>query len=188
MSRARPGLWGARMVTSSPTRQGHWVGDWPDHARAVPRPNPNGILILDASGRYAVGIAAPSRPKFSTGNRLEARAEEYKAATIGFMATFGTWSLNEADKTLTFHHEGAVVPNFEGADSKGGQACRGSTVQRQCWRPAPWPILPLLKAEPLPAATARPGLRSPLRIVRLDTGVVNTVLMAHLDQKTPGRC
>jgi hypothetical protein len=46
----------------------------------------------------------------------------------------------------------------------------------------------LLKAEPLPAATARLGLRRPLRIAWLEAGVVNTVLMAHLDQKTPGRC
>ena len=46
--------------------------------------NPNGILILDASGRYTVGIAAQGRPKFSTFNRLEARAEEYKAVAIGF--------------------------------------------------------------------------------------------------------
>jgi Lipocalin-like domain len=36
----------------------------------------------------------------------------------GFMVTFGTWSLNETNKTLTFHNEGALVPNFEGTDEK----------------------------------------------------------------------
>src|SRR5262249_13582017 len=74
-------------------------------------PSPNGILILDASGRYAQVIAARGRPKFSTSptsNRSEARAEEYKAAAMGVVANFGTWSINEADKTLTQHIEGAL--------------------------------------------------------------------------------
>jgi Lipocalin-like domain len=101
--------------------------------------NPNGILILDASERYTVGIAAQGRPKFSTFNRLEARAEEYKAVAIGFMATFGTWSVNEADKTLTFHHEGALVPNFEGADLKYTFSLSGDELKESAgnvWRRA----------------------------------------------------
>src|SRR5262249_9578622 len=77
-------------------------------------PNPNGILIFDASGRHANVIAARGRPKFSTRNRSEAKAEEFKAAALGLVANFGTWSLNEADKTLTLHYEGALFPNIEG--------------------------------------------------------------------------
>jgi hypothetical protein len=102
-------------------------------------PNPNGILILDASGRYTVGIAARGRPKFSGGNRLEVGVEEFKAVTIGFMATFGTWSLNEADKTLTFHNEGALIPNFEGADEKFTFSLSGDELKESfgnVWRRA----------------------------------------------------
>ena len=45
--------------------------------------NPNGILILDASGRYATVTANRDRPKFTTGNRLEIPAEQFKAAAGG---------------------------------------------------------------------------------------------------------
>ncbi len=92
-------------------------------------PNPNGILILDASGRYAQVIAARGRPKFSTPNRSEAKAEEFKAAALGLVANFGTWSVNEADKTLTGHYEGALFPNIEGTDVKSTVSLTGDELK-----------------------------------------------------------
>src|SRR5258708_5784217 len=91
--------------------------------------NPNGILILDASGRYAQVIAARGRPKFSTPNRSEAKAEEFKAAALGLVANFGTWSINEADKTLTGHYEGALFPNIEGTDVKSTVSLSGDELK-----------------------------------------------------------
>src|SRR5215471_7916951 len=78
--------------------------------------NPNGILILDISGHYAQVIAARGRPKLASGNRSEVPAEQFKAAALGLVANFGTWSVSEADKTLTQHYEGALFPNVEGTD------------------------------------------------------------------------
>jgi hypothetical protein len=92
-------------------------------------PNPNGILILDASGRYASVIAARGRPKFTTPNRSEAKAEEFKAAALGLVANFGTWSVNEADKTLTQHYEGALFPNIEGTDVKNTVSVTGDELK-----------------------------------------------------------
>jgi len=80
--------------------------------------NPNGILILEAGGRYATVIAARDRPKFTTGNRAEIPAEQFKVAASGLVANFGTWSVNEAEKTMTARYEGALFPNAEGADFK----------------------------------------------------------------------
>ena len=80
--------------------------------------NPNGILILDASGRYAHMIGARGRPKLSNVSHVDAPAEQYKAAAQAFLANFGTWSVNEKDRTLVRHYEGAIIPNFEGTDSK----------------------------------------------------------------------
>jgi hypothetical protein len=81
--------------------------------------NPNGILIMDGSGRYAEVFASRGRPKFSSMGRRQAMpAEEYKAAAMGLVARFGTWSVNEADKTLTAHIDGALFPNVEGLDGK----------------------------------------------------------------------
>ena len=92
-------------------------------------PNPNGILILDVSGRYASVIAARARPKFSTPNRSEAKAEEFKAAALGLVANFGTWSVNEADKTLTSHYEGALFPNIEGTEAKSTVSLSGDELK-----------------------------------------------------------
>jgi hypothetical protein len=50
---------------------------------------------------------------------LEARAEEFKAAAMEFPANLGTWSLNETEKTLTLHVEGALVSNIEGTEKNG---------------------------------------------------------------------
>jgi Lipocalin-like domain len=63
--------------------------------------NSNGLLVLDAGGRYAMMTAKRDRPKFTTPNRLEAPAEEFKAAAQGLVAQFGTWSVNDTDKTMT---------------------------------------------------------------------------------------
>jgi hypothetical protein len=96
--------------------------DLPNGIKPAQCVNPNGIVIFDASGRYAGITAARDRPKFTdpTQPRRAQPAEEYKAAAIGFAANFGTWAFNEADRTITYHFEGALFPNVEGADFKTG--------------------------------------------------------------------
>jgi hypothetical protein len=91
--------------------------------------NPNGILILDASGRYAQVIAARGRTKLASGNRSEVPAEQFKAAALGLVANFGTWSLNEADKTMTIHYEGALFPNIEGTEVKNTVSLSGDELK-----------------------------------------------------------
>ena len=62
---------------------------------------------------------SPSIPLGCTsGNRSEVPADQFKAAAMGLAANFGTWSVNEADKTVTRHVEGALFPNIEGTDAK----------------------------------------------------------------------
>jgi hypothetical protein len=83
---------------------------------------PRGILVLDAGGRY-VWVEAPSgRPKLK-GSRVEATAEEFHAAVGTFVANFGTWSVNEADKTLIRQVEGALIPNAEGKEAGADNTC-----------------------------------------------------------------
>ncbi len=91
--------------------------------------NPNGILMLDAGGRYASVIAARGRPKLASGNRAEVPAEQFKAAALGLVANFGTWSVNEADKTLTMHYEGALFPNVEGTEVKNTVSLAGDELK-----------------------------------------------------------
>jgi hypothetical protein len=92
--------------------------------------NPSGILILDASGRYANVIAKRDRPKsITSANRSEASAEEWKAMAQGLVANFGTWSVNDADKTITFHREGALFPEVEGTDQNNFVSLSGDELK-----------------------------------------------------------
>ena len=65
--------------------------------------NPRGILILAGNGNYASTTVADGRKN---------------ADAPGVTANFGTWSVNEADKTLTLHPVGAREPAIEGKDFK----------------------------------------------------------------------
>jgi hypothetical protein len=81
--------------------------------------NPKGILIFDAGGSFAQVQVRPDRPKFKSNNRLEGTPEENKAVLAGGIGQFGTWSVNDADKSLSLHMDGVVHnPNEEGTDQK----------------------------------------------------------------------
>jgi hypothetical protein len=76
--------------------------------------NPRGILILAGNGNYAVTIVA--------GGRKDANA-------TGIAGNFGTWSVNEADKTLTRHFVGALDPSLEGKDFKVNISLNGEEMR-----------------------------------------------------------
>ena len=104
----------------------------PDGTKGQPfGPNPRGILILDASGRYADIEMRPDRPKFkaSANMYLDTSDAEFGAAAKGFAANFGTWSVNEADKTLVRQHEGALVPNNERNEAKDSVSLAGDELK-----------------------------------------------------------
>jgi Lipocalin-like domain len=90
-----------------------------------------GILILDAGGTYAQVLARPGRPKFKSINRFsfEATPEELKVAVMGTVATFGTWSANEADKVLSRRPEASLLPNDEGIEQKYSVTLAGDELK-----------------------------------------------------------
>jgi hypothetical protein len=81
-------------------------------------PNPNGIAMFGPDGHFSVTIARAGRPKFASNSRATGTADENKAAMAGANAFFGSYSLNEADKTLTMRIEGSTYPNLEGTTQK----------------------------------------------------------------------
>ena len=98
-------------------------------------PNPKGILVLSANGQYAQIIVRPDRAPFKVNNRLEGTPEENKAAVHGTTATFGTWSVDEATKTLIVRNEGGMFPNQVGTESKRSVTVAGD--QLRVSNPAP---------------------------------------------------
>jgi hypothetical protein len=81
-------------------------------------PNPKGILVFDSSGHYSLTIMRSDLPKFAARTADQGTADENKAVLQGMITHFGTYSVNEADKTLTTRIEGSSFPNLVGAEQK----------------------------------------------------------------------
>jgi len=115
-------------ATAQRTVQEQVVGTWtlvlvdnvlPDGSRVqLYGPNPQGILMFDAGGRYSMQILREGRPKFSANDKSKGTPEEYKAAVQGSNSHFGTYTVNETDHTVTFHIEHASFPNWEGTERR----------------------------------------------------------------------
>lgn len=79
-------------------------------------PNPSGLASFDRNGRYLLLTARGGQPKFESNNRMQGTAEENKAVVQGSIAHFGRYTVNEAEKTLTFHIETSTFPNWNGVE------------------------------------------------------------------------
>jgi hypothetical protein len=75
---------------------------------------PKGMLIFTADGHFSQIHVAGGLPKIASNNRVAGSAEENKAIVAGTLALFGTYSVDEAKKTLTFNIESSTFPNAEG--------------------------------------------------------------------------
>jgi len=76
--------------------------------------NPRGILILAGNGNYASTTIAAGRKS---------------AEAPGVADNFGTWSVNEADKTLIRRFVGAIDPANEGKDVKLNISLNGEEMR-----------------------------------------------------------
>ena len=81
-------------------------------------PNAKGLLVFDANGRYSVIFIAADLPKFLSGNRTSGTADENKAVVAGSLAHFGTYVVDETEKSFTFQIDRATFPNWEGKNNK----------------------------------------------------------------------
>lgn len=100
------------------------VGTWdfvvaevtaPDGKKSFPfGETPKGILIFTPDGRFAQIHVASDVPKFASGNRLTGTAEEYAAINRRSLSVFGTYTVDEDKKTVTFRIVSSTFPNWEG--------------------------------------------------------------------------
>jgi len=91
-------------------------------------PDPVGIYIFDANGRFFSQISRSDLPKFASGNRYQGTPEENKAVVQGFIAYFGTYSVTESG-VLTLHMLNSSFPNFNGTDQKRSISISGDEMQ-----------------------------------------------------------
>jgi Lipocalin-like domain len=80
--------------------------------------NPKGYNIFDASGRVFVMFARPDLPKIASSNPSTPTPDEAKAIVSGAISYFGTYAVNEADKSVVFRLEASSFPNQLLTDQK----------------------------------------------------------------------
>lgn len=100
------------------------VGTWnfvvaqvtgPDGKKSFPfGETPKGMLVFTADGHFTQIHIASDVPRFASGNRLRGTPEEYKGIMDRSLSMFGTYSIDEAKKTVTFHIVSSTFPNQQG--------------------------------------------------------------------------
>ena len=81
-------------------------------------PNPKGSFMFDGNGRVAQFIMRSDLPKFAARTVDQGTAAENKAVLAGFVGSFDTYTINEADKTIVTRVDGSVFPNIVGVEQK----------------------------------------------------------------------
>lgn len=77
-------------------------------------PNPDGMLMFSPTGRYSVQFERANLPKIKANDRNKVTPEEAKAIVTGTLAHFGSYTVNDADKTFTMHIDASSYPNWDG--------------------------------------------------------------------------
>jgi hypothetical protein len=100
------------------------VGTWnfvvaevtaPDGKKSFPfGETPKGILIFTPDGRFAQIHVAGDVPKIASNNRLTGTPEEYADIMRRSLSVFGTYTIDEAKKTVTYNIASASFPNWQG--------------------------------------------------------------------------
>jgi Lipocalin-like domain len=76
--------------------------------------NPKGLFIISDSGHFSWQLFRSDRPHLASNNRMNATVDELKALNQGTLAYFGTYSVDEVEKTVTFRTDASTYPNSEG--------------------------------------------------------------------------
>jgi Lipocalin-like domain len=117
---------GARLATaqSAKTLRERLVGTWSfviaeittaDGKKTLPfGDQPKGMLIFTADGHFSQVHVAGDLPRIASNNRLAGTAEDNRAIVHGSLALFGTYTVDEEKRTLTFKIEGSTFPNLAG--------------------------------------------------------------------------
>ena len=113
---------------AQPTLKDQIVGTWayvsvdlvrPDGTREpLFGPNPQGQASFDRNGRYILMTARAGQAKFASTNRMEGTPEENKAVVQSTIAHFGSYTVDETNKPVTFHIQTSTFPNWNGTEQK----------------------------------------------------------------------
>lgn len=116
----------SRAMADQPNLREQLIGTWTYHSVDIVRPdgsreplfgaNPQGMASFDATDHYILMTSRADLPRFAAKGRMNGTAEENLAVVHGSIAHFGRYTVNEAQKTITFHIETSTFPNWNGLD------------------------------------------------------------------------
>jgi hypothetical protein len=87
----------------------------PDGKKSFPfGETPKGILIFTADGRFAQIHVAGDVPRIASNNRLTGTPDEYAEIMRRSLSVFGTWTVDEDKKTVTYNIVSSSFPNWQG--------------------------------------------------------------------------
>ena len=76
--------------------------------------NPVGIIIFSQDGHFSLFQSRTGLPKVAANDRAKATPEEAQAIVAGAIAYFGTYSVSEADNTISVKLDGSTYQNLIG--------------------------------------------------------------------------
>ena len=91
-------------------------------------PDPKGVAFFDAGGRFIISVMRSDRTNYGIGHPAQGTDEENRATAQGTMTYFGTYTVNEADRTIDIHIEASSFPNWSGADQNRTFAIMGDRL------------------------------------------------------------
>jgi hypothetical protein len=97
----------------------------PARPPAFGSPNPVGLMIYDPDGYMAVAMMQSGRQKYVSNEPTPAEA---KATIESHISYFGTYTINEAERVVTYHIQGSLDPRWTGTDQKSAFEVSGNRI------------------------------------------------------------
>jgi lipocalin-like protein len=96
-----------------------WERTSPDGAKVQAfGANPKGVSYFGADGRFFIFYTRAGLPKLASNDRTKATPEEAKALYEGIIAYHGTYTVDDASKTINMQIENTTFPNQLGRQQK----------------------------------------------------------------------
>lgn len=80
--------------------------------------NPKGIIIFTPDGHFSLFQSRGELPKIASNDRTKASPEEAAAIVGGSIAYYGTYSVNEAEKSLAVNLDASTFANLLGGPAQ----------------------------------------------------------------------
>jgi hypothetical protein len=109
-------------------------------SRKIHGPDVKGALLLDRSGQFALQITAAGRAKGS--------GDPSRSPIGRVIGYFGTYTISEADKVLTFNIVRSTFPNWDGTEQKRILTITGDKLSYRAAAPIPsadGPFIPVIE-------------------------------------------